>query len=473
MLPVIAIVGRPNVGKSTLFNRLTKTRDALVADRPGVTRDRQYGQGQLDDQAFIVIDTGGITGQEQEGLDALMAEQVQHALNEADVICFVVDGVSGLVAADNEIAIQLRRLNKPTFVAVNKTDGLEPQSACAEFYGLGFSQLQPIAAAHNRGVVVLTQALLAQAPQPSQVVDDTEQGIRLAIIGRPNVGKSTLVNRILGEERVVVYDMPGTTRDSVEIPMQRDDHAYTLIDTAGVRRRSKVSDHVEKFSVIKTLQAINQANVVIMVLNARESVVEQDLHLLDYAIDAGKALVIAVNKWDGMTTVDRTVCKTDLKRRLHFADFARMHFISALHGTGVGELFASVQEAYACATREFSASERTKILEDALLDHNPPLVRGRRVKPRYAHVGGHNPPIIVIHGNQVDALPDSYKRYLINVFRQVLKLVGTPIRIELRSGDNPYANKGNTLTRRQLAKKRRLMQHVKQKKKQEKNKKRR
>lgn len=464
MKPVVALVGRPNVGKSTLFNRLTKSRDALVANLPGLTRDRQYGEAVIAERSFIVIDTGGITGETEEGIDAPMASQSMQAIEEATIVLFLVDGRAGLMPADENIAKQLRQLNKRTHLVVNKTDGVDTDVALGDFFRLGLGEPLPIAAAHGRGVTQLVEHIL---PDTEEFAEPEEnKGIRIGIIGRPNVGKSTLVNRMLGEERVVVYDMPGTTRDSVYIPYERHGKPYTLIDTAGVRRKGKVKETVEKFSVIKTLQAIADANVVVMVFDAREGLVDQDLHLLGYALEAGRAIVIALNKWDGMDEKEKRRVKSELERRLTFVNFAKIHFISALHGTGVGHLYESVERAYKSAMIRPSASKLTHILEDAVADHGPPLIRGRRIKLRYAHMGGNNPPVIVIHGNQTSEVPGSYQRYLENTFRKILKLQGTPIKIEFKTGDNPFAGRRNKLTQRQVQKKQRLMKHSKKGKKQ-------
>ncbi len=461
MLPVIAIVGRPNVGKSTLFNVFTRSRDAIVADLPGVTRDRQYGQGHFEGNDFIVIDTGGIGG-DFEGLDTVMEEQARFAIEEADAVIFMVDGRGGLTSADEDIADILRPLTKPIYLAVNKTDGIDPDIACSEFYGLGFDTLHPMAASHGRGLSqmlsTVVEGFIAQQIKPEE-----DAGIQIAFIGKPNVGKSTLVNRILGEERVLVFDAPGTTRDSIFIPFVRQDCKYTLIDTAGVRRRSRVSQALEKFSVIKTLQAIEACQVAIMVVDARENISEQDQRLLGHIIRAGKALVVAINKWDGMDKDDRDDVKKEISRRLAFADFARLHFISAKHGTGVGDLFKSVNEAYRSATKELSTSQLTDVLEKAIFDHQPPLVRGRRIKLRYAHPGGANPPTIIVHGNQTNELPESYKRYLNNFYRKIFKLVGTPIRMVFKTGDNPFKDVRNKLTPRQEQKKKRQKKFYKKK----------
>ena len=468
MLPVIALVGRPNVGKSTLFNRLTKTRDALVADLPGVTRDRKYGEGQLGEEDYIVVDTGGITGDE-DGIDYHMAQQSLHAIDEADLVLFMVDGRAGLNPADEMIANHLRRLDKPCYLVVNKTDGLNPDIAISDFFELGIGQPLPIAASHGRGVTALIEHVLEALPEKEEESAETlaqiAKGIKIAVVGRPNVGKSTLVNRLLGEERVIVFDQAGTTRDSVYIPYERDERHYTLIDTAGVRRRKNIKEAVEKFSIIKTLQAVRDAHVVVLVIDAREGVTEQDMHMLSFVIDTGRSLVIALNKWDGMKGDEKERVKEQIQRKLEFADFARFHFISALHGSGVGNMYDSVEEAYECAMAKWSTSKLTRLLEDIVADHQPPMVKGRRIKLRYAHQGGSNPPIIVIHGNQTDSLPGSYKRYLENKFIKVLAIKGTPIRFEFNSGANPFEGKQNILSQRQLAKKERFRDHVRELKK--------
>ncbi|APD86892.1 ribosome biogenesis GTPase Der [Alteromonas sp. Mex14] len=481
MLPVVALVGRPNVGKSTLFNRLTNTRDALVADYPGLTRDRKYGQAKFEKRQIIVVDTGGITGDE-EGIDAEMAQQSLLAIEEADVVLFLVDARAGLLPADQGIADHLRRINKKVFVVANKVDGIDGDSESAEFYSLGLGAIKQIAAAHGRGISQLLQdalkplevdfpdmEIIDEEPEEEEDAETQRQRlqelpIKLAIVGKPNVGKSTLTNRILGEERVVVYDMPGTTRDSVYIPMERDEREYILIDTAGVRKRRKISEAVEKFSIVKTLQAIEEANVVLLVIDAREGITDQDLSLLGFVLNSGRSLVVAVNKWDGLSTDVKDDIKREMDRRLGFIDFARIHFISALHGSGVGNLFESVQEAYSSATKRINTALLTQIMEMAQDDHQPPLVRGRRVKMKYAHAGGYNPPVIVIHGNQVDDLPSSYKRFLMNYFRKALEIMGTPIKIEFREGANPFEGKKANLTLAQQRKRRRMMSYYKDKK---------
>ncbi len=468
MLPVIALVGRPNVGKSTLFNQLTKSRDALVANLSGLTRDRQYGEGRLGEQRFIVIDTGGISGDET-GIDAAMAQQSMAAIDEADVVLLLVDGRVGLHPGDAALVSELRSREKPFHLVVNKIDGVGEDVAAADFYQMGVSDLHTIAASHNRGVNQLIRDVMA--PLPLAEEEDTEAGgIRIAIVGRPNVGKSTLVNRMLGEERVVVYDQPGTTRDSIHIDFERHGESYTLIDTAGVRRRKNVRETVEKFSIVKTLKAIADANVVILVLDAHEGIVEQDLHLLGQCIEAGRGLVVALNKWDGIESDERDWIRSELNRRLQFIDYADIHFISALHGTGVGHLYESVHRAHESATTSLSTNRLTRILEDAVASHPPPMVNGRRIKLRYAHAGGQNPPIVVIHGSQTDLLPNSYQRYLEKTFRRELDLHGTPIRIELRTGDNPYSGKRNKLTQRQVNRRRRMISHIKKSEKKKRDK---
>ena len=461
MIPVIALVGRQNVGKSTLFNRLTRSRDALVANFPGLTRDRKYGEARVGPQPFIVIDTGGISG-EEEGIDPQMAGQALMAIDESDAVFLMVDARAGLTAGDEQLVTHLRQHNKNFHLVVNKIDGVNEDVALADFYALGIKHLYPMTATHGRGVwALLEDALSAFEPPTSESENAEGGGTRVAIIGRPNVGKSTLVNRLLGEDRVVVYDQPGTTRDSVYIDYEREGRSYTLIDTAGVRRRKSVKQVVEKFSIVKTLKAIDDAHVVVLLMDASEGLVEQDLHLLGQAIDAGRGLVLAINKWDGLEDDVRQRVKSELKRRLRFIDYADIHFISALHGTGVGHLYRSIDAAYAAATRKLSTNHLTRILEDAVQDHEPPMINGRRIKLRYAHAGGQNPPLIVIHGNQAGKVPASYQRYLEKVFRRELELYGTPVRVEFRTGENPYAGKRNKLTERQLARKRRMMQHVK------------
>lgn len=462
MVPVIALVGRPNVGKSTLFNRLTRTQDALVADFPGLTRDRQYGEATFSDKPFIVIDTGGV-GVDDLAVDALMSKQSEIALEESDIVFFLVDARAGLTPIDVMIAERLRKIDKPVYLIVNKSDGIDEDIAVADFQSLGMADFYPISATHGRGLQHLLLQVTDGFATSAHDAELDNQSIRIAFVGRPNVGKSTLVNRILGEERVVVYDMPGTTRDSIAIPFIRDEKAYTLIDTAGIRRRARVDEKIEKFSIIKTLQSIRQAHVCLMLLDAKEGLTEQDMHLLGFIVETGKALVIVVNKWDGLTEDHKSEVKEELSRRLSFVQFAKLRFISALHGSGVGLLFKDILQAYQSAMQKFSTPMLTRLLQDLVTQHAPPLVAGRRIKLRFAHAGGHNPPIIVIHGNQLSSLPDSYKRYLIKAFTTHLKLIGTPLKLEFKTGENPFKDKKNKLTERQIKRKKRMMKHVKKK----------
>lgn len=461
MLPVIALIGRPNVGKSTLFNRLTRSRDALVADYPGLTRDRKYGFGKLGPVPYLVIDTGGVAGGE-EGIEEAMVGQTKKALQEADIAIIMVDGRSGITAADEHVAALARKYAKKTWLAVNKAEGLESTTANADFYGLGLGEPIAISAAHGDRISALMDEVLAgYEPDDESPEADDEQELRIAIIGRPNVGKSTLANRLLGEERLVVFDMPGTTRDTVEVPFERNDRKYILLDTAGIRRKARVSEAIEKFSIVKALQAIETAHVVIAVLDAQDGVTEQDVSLLGLVMERGRAMVVVTNKWDGQTAEQRKKIRDDLERRLPFLDFAERITISALHGTAVGDLLPAVERAYRAATRDLSTTELTRELEAAVMAHAPPMVRGRRIRLRYAHQGGRNPPVIVIHGNQTDKLPESYRRYLINRFRKAFKLKGTPVRLAFKTGENPYKDKRNKLTPRQERKRARLMKRVK------------
>ena len=548
MSKVVALVGRPNVGKSTLFNRLTKTRDALVADFPGLTRDRKYGRAMYNDYEYILIDTGGIDGSE-EGIETRMAEQSLQAIDEADLVFFLVDARNGLTSGDYMIADYIRRHQKKTVLVANKIDGLDSDVATAELYALGISNIYPISATHGRGLSSLLDEVLApvlsdgeehELPQPGPFDDpeaikwekgfdfldnvpmDKEAGgfdwhawklrhqkkddagytegesgtekaesgekkpendeehdgsfsdlpIKFAIVGRPNVGKSTLTNRMLGEERVIVYDMPGTTRDSIYIPLKKEDQEYIVIDTAGVRKRKKVNEAVEKFSVVKTLQAIEDSNVTILVIDANAGVTDQDLSLLSFIIQSGRSLVIAVNKWDGLDKEVKEKVKQDLELRLGFVDFAEIHFISALHGTGVGHLFESILSAYKSATTRVSTSKLNRILTMATQELQPPLSNGRRVKLKYAHAGGYNPPRIIIHGNKTGDLTDAYKRYLNNYYRKSLHIIGTPISLEFHDSENPFEGKKNKLTQSQIRKRKRMMDFVKKAKKDRKNKKR-
>ena len=456
----MALLGRPNVGKSTLFNRLTRTRDALVADIPGVTRDIKVGIGKVGHAAFLVVDTGGITGESSDLLANKVSQQALQALEECAAGLLLIDGRAGLTPADRELAQQLRKNSTPLYLAVNKTEGFDAESVCAEFSELGLLPFA-ISSAHGTGVASMIENITAGWLQESDLPDPHDQSIRVAICGRPNVGKSTLTNRMLGEQRMITADMPGTTHDSVAIPMTRQGRDYTLIDTAGLRRKSRVTDVIEKFSAIKALQAIDLAHVVLVVLDAREGLSEQDLTVLGSVVECGRSLVIAVNKWDGLAPELRDEMRRQLDRRLEFVDFAKTHYISALHGTGVGDLFETIDAAWQSAHVDVPTKVLTDLLERALERHSPPLVRGRRIKLRYAHFGGKNPPTIVIHGTQTDEVPESYRRYLANFFRQSLKLVGTPVRVEFKFGENPFEGRRNPLTKRQVQKRRRLLRHIK------------
>jgi GTP-binding protein len=461
VLPVIALVGRPNVGKSTLFNAITRTRDALVADLPGLTRDRKYGYAQVGERRCVVVDTGGLVETTQ-GIEQLMAEQTLKAVAEADRVLLLVDARAGCTPEDLHVAGVLRRSGRPVLVVANKAESLDPDIAAADFHQLGFGAPVAISASHGEGIGPLVGQALDGLPIPEDSSESLgEDGIRVAVVGRPNVGKSTLINRLIGEERLLAFDEPGTTRDAVRVPFERDGVRYTLIDTAGVRRRARVSEAVEKFSIVKTLQAIEDAHVVVGVLDAHESIAEQDASLLGLVAERGRAMVIAVNKWDGIPPDQREAIRDGLDLRLDFLTFAPVHFISARHGTGVGELLGMVRTAFDAAMRELPTKELTSALEQAVIAHQPPLVRGRRIKLRYAHQGGRNPPIVVIHGNQTQHVPQAYRRYLENFFRERFRLRGTPMRIEFRTDENPFAGRRNELTPRQVRKRRRLIRRVK------------
>jgi GTPase len=436
--PTLVLVGRPNVGKSTLFNRLTRTRDALVADMPGLTRDRHYGIGRGGSKAYLVVDTGGFEPLAKDGIVAEMARQAESAIAEADALLFIVDGRVGLTPHDKQIAERLRRSGRPVFLAVNKGEGMNRALISAEFHELACGEPYVISAAHGEGVKSLLELVLDSFPDAPEEEDDAH-GPKVAIVGRPNVGKSTLINALLGEDRVIAFDMPGTTRDAIAVPFERNGRQYTLIDTAGLRRRGKVFEAIEKFSVIKTLQAVEQANVVVLVLDASQDISDQDAHIGGFALEAGRALVIAVNKWDDVDEYRRERVKVDIARKLQFLSFARFHYISALQGAGIGSLLKSVDAAYAAAMVKLPTPKLTRVLESALARQQPPRHGVFRPKLRYAHQGGQNPPIVVIHGNALDHVPDAYKRYLEHSFMEAFKLQGTPMRIEFRSTSNPFA----------------------------------
>ncbi|MGE4072862.1 MAG: ribosome biogenesis GTPase Der [Lysobacterales bacterium] len=460
MLPVVALVGRPNVGKSTIYNSLTKTRDAIVSNMPGVTRDRLFGVCRRAERPFLVVDTAGLT--ENEDLLAKgMSAQSWQAIEESDLICLVVDARDGLHPDDVEIAKRIRATGRPMMLVVNKIDGIQEYTAEAEFSRLGIASMLLISAAHNQGITDLVEHLLTQLPASEEAESLDDGAIRIAILGRPNVGKSTLVNRLLGEDRVLAMDLPGTTRDAVRIPLERDGKRYVLIDTAGIRRKARVEDGVEKFSVIKALQAAEEAHVVILMLDAQQGFSDQDAHILGEVVNGGRGLVLAVNKWDGLSVRERTQVNSRLDWGLGFVNFAKRVPISALHGSGLGELLKAVHQAHRSATREFSASELTKALSQAFEKHQPPMVRGRVSKMRYAHQGGRNPPRVIIHGSRLSSLTEDYKRYLENTLRQKFKLVGTPLALEFREGANPFAGKVNPLTERQVSKRKRLLRHSK------------
>ena len=464
LLPVVAIVGRPNVGKSTLFNCLTRTRDALVADEPGLTRDRKYGIAGKGTEtgAYVVVDTGGLTDA-ADPLARAMSAQALYAVEESDAVIFMVDGRQGLTAGDEDIASQLRATGKAITIAVNKTEGLDTDIATGEFHALGLAGPCPISAAHHRGIQTLVEATLAHVPPLPEVPRDDAEGVKVAIVGRPNVGKSTLINHLLGEDRLLALDTPGTTRDSVRVPFRRGGKHYTLIDTAGIRRRGRVTEKVEKFSVVKSLQAIAAADVVIVVLDAAEGVTDQDAGLLGMVLDAGRALTIAINKWDCLDASDKRLARGNVDRKLTFLGYVTVHYTSALKGTGLRRLFASVDQAWRSASRKMTTPELNGVLANALVRNPPPVVRGRRIKLRYAHQGGSSPPLIVIHGNQTDKIPDNYRRYLVRAFRESLRLHGTPIQLEFKSGENPYKGRKNVITPRQQRRRKRLIKHAKRK----------
>jgi GTP-binding protein len=448
MLPAIALVGRPNVGKSTLFNQLTRTRDALVANEPGVTRDRRYGVAHADGGSFIVIDTGGLGSEAPAAIEAGVSRQVDYALEEADGVVLVVDYRQGVTAGDERIAEKLRRSGKPVTIAVNKAEGVLPELAEAEFHRLGSGAPVGISAAHAEGLARLLEQALAPFPLGEAAEDATEKP-SVAVIGRPNVGKSTLINRLIGDDRLVTSPEPGTTRDAIVVPCERDGHAFWLIDTAGIRRRARVSETVEKVSVVQSLRAIEDAAVVIVLLDAREGVTDQDRHLVGLVAERGRGLVVGLNKWDGLSPDQRRRVEADVDRTLDFVPYASVHYLSALHGSGISEVVQSAMQAYESAGRELPTARLNAVLERTIQQHAPPLVRGRQPRLRYAHQGGRFPPVIVVHGTQAERVPADYKRYLEHAFRKALRLVGTPIRMELRSTENPYAGRRKIETPRQ------------------------
>lgn len=442
MKPVIAIVGRPNVGKSTLFNRLTRSRDALVADFAGLTRDRHYGNGRMGEREFICIDTGGFEPVAKTGILAEMAKQTKQAVVEADVVIFLVDARLGMAPQDRVIADFLRKTGRPVILAVNKAEGMAYTTVTADFYELGLGEPIAISSAHGDGVrAMIDEALDALGiPDEPEEDDKTDKPMRIAVVGRPNVGKSTFINTLIGEERVIAFDMPGTTRDAIDVPFTRNGKPYVMIDTAGLRKRGKVFEAIEKFSVVKTLQAIADANVVILMLDAQQDISEQDAHIAGFIVDAGRALVLAVNKWDGMDDYEKERARTDIARKLRFLDFANVHPISAIKGFGIKELFKDVDAAYAAAMSKLPTPKLTRILEEAVEFQQPKRVGMSRPKMRYAHQGGSNPPIVVIHGNALSGVTDSYRRYLEGRFREAFKLRGTPLRLEFKAGQNPFVD---------------------------------
>ena len=440
MKPTIVLVGRPNVGKSTLFNRLTKTRDALVADIPGLTRDRHYGHGKLGSKPCLVVDTGGFEPLAKDGIMHEMARQTEQAIAEADAVIFVVDGRTGITALDKEIANKLRKIDRPVVVAVNKSEGMTTGVVVADFHELGLGDPLAISASHGEGVRNLVEHVLEPYPEPTED-QEKDDILKVAIVGRPNVGKSTMINALLGEERVIAFDQPGTTRDAIYVDFERGGKKYTLIDTAGLRRKGKVFETIEKFSVIKTLQSIEDAHVVVLVLDARQDISDQDAHIAGFVVESGRALVVAVNKWDGLDSYTREQTKQALEARLKFFDFANFHYVSALKGQGLAHVFRSVDAAYKAATADLSTPQLTRALIDAVARQAPPRSGIFRPKLRYAHQGGRNPPVIVIHGNALEKVPDSYRRYLEHMFREVFKLHGTPLRIQFNVSQNPFADR--------------------------------
>jgi GTP-binding protein len=459
MLPVVAIAGRPNVGKSTLFNCLTRSRDAIVADQPGVTRDRIYGVARAGERQFLIVDTGGLSPS-LDDVGQLVSSQAERAVEEADLVLFIVDARDGLAADDETIAAWLRRRERNVVMVVNKIDGMDADVASSEFYELGYDTLAPVAAAHRRGIRSLQEIIEARLPEEIEAAAGVEaEGVRVCILGRPNVGKSTLINSIVGEERLVAHDAPGTTRDSIEVPFSRDNRSYVLIDTAGVRRRARVTEAVEKFSALKSLRALSSCHVAVLVVDASDGVFDQDLHLLVAALDAGRSVVIAVNKSDTLGAAQRKAVRAALRHSFGFVDFIPVLFISALKGTGIGRLLISVDRIWRERKKKLSTPMLTRLLGEVTERNPPPAPRGRRIKLRYAHAGGSDPPRIIIHGNQVESLPESYRRYLTRVFREALGYPGTPLKVEFRRGKNPYEGKRNPLTPRQKRRRKRMIRH--------------
>jgi GTPase len=440
MKPTLVLIGRPNVGKSTLFNRLTRSRDAIVADIPGLTRDRHYGHGRVGDKSYLVVDTGGFEPVVKGGILHAMAKQTLQAVDEADRVLFIVDGRQGLAAHDKIIAEQLRKTGRKILLVVNKTEGMATATITAEFHELGLGEPCAVSAMHGDNIHELVALALEDFPEP-QIEEGKERNPKIAIVGRPNVGKSTLINTLLGEERVIAFDQPGTTRDSIYVDFEHNNKQYTLIDTAGLRRRGKVQETIEKFSVIKTLQTVEDANVVVLVLDARSEISDQDAHIAGFILETGRALVVVVNKWDGMDDYQRDTIKRELTRKLGFLSFAKLHYISALHGSGIKKLMPSIDMAYAAAMADLSTPKLTRTLIAAVEKHPPPRGGMSRPKLRYAHQGGSNPPLIIVHGSMLNHVPKTYRRYLENTFREVFQLEGTPLRVDFKTGHNPYANK--------------------------------
>jgi len=461
MIPVIAIVGRPNTGKSTLFNRITRSRKALVADSPGVTRDRNYGFATHNDKNFIVVDTGGLEdiAPENSSIADLVSEQSWLAINEADHIFWLVDGRNGLTSVDEVLSGKLRPYSAKMRLLVNKTEGLDPDSAIADFHALGVGTPVPVSAQRGQGIDEILDQVLADV-MPVEAAPGHDASLKICVIGRPNVGKSTLINKMLGEDRLLTFDQPGTTRDSITIPFQRNGKNYELIDTAGVRRRPQITETIEKYSVIKSLQAIEDCHLIIAVIDASEALTEQDMHLLGITHESGKPLIIAVNKWDNLDKDQRYKIRDQIDRKLPFVDYASVHFISALHGSGVGKLFGSIDKIGRSISIKIKSSKLTDLLIEAVAAHAPPLVKGRRIKLRYAHLGGHNPLRVIIHGNQTENVPANYTRYLANFYRSKLRLSGIPVMVEFKYSDNnPYKDKPNILTKRQIVKRKRVIRN--------------